>query len=75
MVSERVYEELKRMKEKGESFSDVIERLLKRRPRLADVAGSGTISIKEWERVKEAFKSQEALDELRRKYLLGLIGK
>jgi len=75
MVSEEVYERLKRMKRPGESFSDVINRLLRYKPRLMEIAGSKTISIKEWEEVKKALKDREKLDEVRIKYLLELMSK
>ena len=75
MVTDEVYEALKRMKWKGESFSDVIKRLLKFKPRLMEIAGSKTISRKDWERVKKELSYQKELDEVRRRYLLGLIGK
>ena len=75
MVSEEVYERLKRIKRPGESFSDVINRLLRYRPRLMEIAGSKTISVKEWEEVKRALKDREKLDEIRIKYLLELMSK
>ena len=75
MVSEEVYERLKRMKRPGESFSDVINRLLRYKPRLMEIAGSKTISIKEWEEVKKVLKDREKLDEVRIKYLLELMSK
>ena len=75
MVSEEVYERLKRMKRPGESFSDVINRLLRYKPRLMEIAGSKTISIKEWEEVKKALKDREKLDKVRIKYLLELMSK
>jgi len=73
MVSDDVYERLKRMKKPGESFSDVINRLLNYKPKLSEIAGSGTISIRDWEKIKELFKDRDKLDDVRRKYLLGLI--
>ncbi len=75
MVSDEVYERLKRMKKPGESFSDVINRLLSYKPKLSEIAGSGTISLRDWEKVKEIFRERDKLDEIRRKYLLGLIEK
>jgi len=45
MVSDDVYEALKRLKRPGESFSEVIRRLLRsRRGSLLDLAGSQTIT-------------------------------
>jgi len=75
MVSDDLYERLRRMKRPGESFSDVIARLLEAKPKLSDIAGSKTISKKDWEEVKKKFEMQEELNEIRRKYLLELIGK
>lgn len=48
MVSDDVYERLKRIKRPGESFSDVIRRLLKYKPRLIEIAGSKTVTVKDW---------------------------
>ncbi|MCD6465007.1 antitoxin VapB family protein [Candidatus Bathyarchaeota archaeon] len=75
MLSDDVYKRLKMMKGPGESFSDVIERLLKYKPKLTEIAGSKTITIKDWRKVKESLKVREKLDEERRKYLLGLLGE
>ncbi len=75
MVTDEVYEALKRMKRGGESFSDVIKRLLKFKPRLTEIAGSKTISRKDWERVEKELSYQRELDEARRRYLLRLIEK
>ena len=45
MISDEVYEELKRLKKPGESFSDVIKKLLSsRKGGLLELAGSGTIT-------------------------------
>lgn len=73
MVSDEVYEKLKRMKKPGESFSDVIKRLLKDKPKLTDIAGSKTITKRDWQKIKEIFKDRDKLDELRRNYLLRLV--
>jgi predicted CopG family antitoxin len=75
MVSDDVYERLKRIKRPGESFSDVIRRLLEYKPRLMEIAGSKTVTVKDWEKVMAIFKDQEKLDDVRRRYLLGLIEK
>lgn len=48
MLSDEVYEQLSRMKGPKESFSDVIKRLLKYRPKLTEVAGSKTITVEDW---------------------------
>ncbi|MEM2122844.1 MAG: antitoxin VapB family protein [Candidatus Bathyarchaeia archaeon] len=73
MVSDELYERLRRMKRSGESFSTLISRLLGRRLKLSDVAGSGTVSSGEWKEVMEAFRNRNELDDVRRKYLLRLI--
>lgn len=45
MISDEVYEELKKLKGPGESFSDVIKKLLSlRRGRLLEIAGSKTVT-------------------------------
>lgn len=51
------------MKGPGESFSDVIERPLKYKPKLSEIAGSKAITIKDWIRVKESLKVRGKLDE------------
>jgi predicted CopG family antitoxin len=75
MVSDELYEQLRRMKRPGESFSKVINRLLKHKVKLTEVAGSKTITSREWEEVEEAFKNRDKLDDARREYLLRLIGR
>ena len=75
MVSEDVYENLKRLKKHGESFSDVIRRLLSHKPKLMDIAGSKTVTKKEWKEITEKFLIRNNLDDLRRRYLLELIGE
>jgi predicted CopG family antitoxin len=74
MVSEDVYENLKRIKKQGESFSDVIRRLLSHKPKLMDIAGSKTITKRDWEEVVKKFKVRDDLDEIRRRYLIEIIG-
>jgi len=75
MVSEDVYNELKKLKRPGESFSDVIRRLLSRKPKLSDIAGRKTISKKDWEELKEIFSSRDEMDRIRREILLKMLGK
>ena len=58
MVSDEVYEELRRAKLPGESFSEVIRRLLGSRPRIFELAGKRTITKEEWEKVLTAFSEQ-----------------
>lgn len=67
MVTDDVYERLSRIRRPGESFSDVIARLLSNKPRLSDIAGSKTISKKEWNKVKRKFERQEELNEIYKK--------
>lgn len=47
MLSDEVYEQLRRMKRPGESFSDLINCLLKNRVKLTEIAGSKTITIED----------------------------
>jgi len=44
MVSDEVYEMLKKLKRPGESFSDVIKKLISRKGGLLEIAGSKTIT-------------------------------
>jgi predicted CopG family antitoxin len=57
---------VRRMKRPGESFSKIINRLLKRKVKLTEVAGSKTITSREWGEVEEAFKNRNKLDDGRR---------
>jgi len=75
MVSDDVYEALKKAKLPGESFSDVIRRLLRERPRISELAGKRTVTKEEWKEVERAFFKQRKLDEVRRDILLGMVGK
>lgn len=75
MLSDEVYERLRRMKSPGKSFSAVISRLLKYKPRLTEIAGGRMVTVKDWEHVEEAFRERDKLDDARRRYLLGLIDK
>ncbi|HDI74059.1 MAG TPA: antitoxin [Candidatus Korarchaeota archaeon] len=71
MVSDDVYEALKREKRPGESFSEVIRRLLdKNKPRISDLAGRRTITKEEWLEVERAFRAQRELSDRRRNLLL-----
>jgi len=47
-ITEEAYEALKREKECGESFSDVVMKMSARKPKLSDCAGKWKISDKEW---------------------------
>ncbi|MBS7653435.1 MAG: antitoxin VapB family protein [Candidatus Bathyarchaeia archaeon] len=75
MLSDEVYEQLSRMKGPKESFSDVIKRLLKYRPKLTEIAGSKTITVEDWKKLGEVFKIQKDMDEERKRHLLRSIGK
>ena len=73
MVSDDVYEALKKEKEPGESFSDVIRRLLERRkPKISELAGKKTVIKEEWLEVEKAFRVQRELTKRRRDLLLGV---
>ncbi len=58
-VSDETYELLKNSKGEHESFSEVITRNLKKRPRLMDIAGSGVISKRDWEKAEKLIKKAE----------------
>lgn len=75
MLSDEVYEQLRRMKRPWESFSDLINRLLKNRVKLTEIAGSKTITIEDWKSMEKIFRNRDKLDDIRRSYLLGLINK
>ncbi len=75
MVSDEIYEELKRLKRPGESFSDVIRRLLSRKSKLSDIAGRKTISKKDWDMLRKIFSSRNEMDRIRREVLLKILGE
>jgi predicted CopG family antitoxin len=66
-ISDDVYERVSRAKMKGESFSDVIRRLLSRQ-KISDIPK--IFDEDEWEKVEEAFGKQKELDAKRLKELL-----
>ncbi len=73
MLSDDVYEALKKEKKPKESFSDVIRRLLERkRPKISELAGKRTVTREEWLEVEEAFRDQRRLTDRRRDLLLGV---
>ncbi len=75
MVSDDVYEALKKEKKPGESFSDVIRKLIEcRKPKISDLAGKKTVTREEWLEVERAFRAQRELTERRRDLLLGVKG-
>jgi predicted CopG family antitoxin len=52
---------LRKVKLPGESFSDVIRRILSRRVKLTDIYGSGTISKADWIRVQRTIRESEEI--------------
>jgi predicted CopG family antitoxin len=66
-VSDDVYAMLNKAKMEGESFSDVIKRLMERQ-KISDLPK--VLEAGEWEKVEEAFGKQKELDLLRAKRLL-----
>ena len=69
-VADDVYKELKRMKRRDESFSELLRRLIKTRGMISDLAGTATLTSEEWMKMKELSKEQAALDEERSRTLL-----
>ena len=69
-VADDVYKELKRLKRRDESFSELLRRLIKTRGTISGLAGSATLSSEEWMNLKEMSKEQESLDEERSQALL-----
>jgi len=59
IVSDEVYKHLKTLKRPGESFSDVILRLLSYKPKLTDLIGRRTITISEWNKIKRELKVEK----------------
>ncbi|NVM31242.1 MAG: hypothetical protein HWN65_20560 [Candidatus Helarchaeota archaeon] len=55
-VSDEVYELLSRFKLPGESFSDVIKRVIKLGSKLMDLAGKKTITKEQWALVNNQYK-------------------
>jgi predicted CopG family antitoxin len=62
-VADDVYKDLKRLKRRDESFSELLRRLIKTRGMISDLAGSATMSSEEWMRMKELKTEQASLDE------------
>jgi predicted CopG family antitoxin len=62
-VADDVYKDLKRLKRRDESFSELLRRLIKTRGMISDLAGSATMSSEEWMRMKELKTEQTSLDE------------
>jgi predicted CopG family antitoxin len=57
-ISDEVYELLKKSRLPGESFSVTIRRNLKKN-KLADIIGSGTISLDDWREARARLLSAE----------------
>jgi len=57
-ISDEVYELLKKTRLPGESFSVAIRRNLKKN-KLADIIGSGTISLDDWREARDRLLSAE----------------
>lgn len=69
-IRDEVYRELKRRRAEGESFSDVIERLMRSPPKLSDFAGAwADMSDAEWHDFEDLRKRQRKLDEERARRL------
>jgi predicted CopG family antitoxin len=69
-VADDVYNDLKRIKRRDESFSELLRRLIKTRGMISDLAGSATMSSEEWMKLKELKTEQAALDKERSLSLL-----
>ena len=55
-IMDEAYEALRREKNKGESFTDVVLRLAERRGKLADSAGKWEMSDAEWKKISTDLK-------------------
>ena len=69
-VADDVYKDLKRLKRRDESFSELLRRLIKTRGMISDLAGSATLSSEEWMKLKELKEEQAEIDEERSLSLL-----
>ncbi len=69
-LADDVYDQLKRLKRRDESFSEFIRRLLRTRANISDLAGSSTLSSEEWNDLIISRVKQAALDRERGKSLL-----
>ncbi len=55
-ISDEVYKKLKKMKLEGESFSDVINRLIERRTKISDIAEMNILTEEEAKKIEELLK-------------------
>lgn len=69
-LADDVYRSLKRRKREGESFSQLIRRLMKNCGEIADLAGSATLTVDEWLELKKLKEEQAEKDRERAKTLL-----
>ena len=69
-VSDEVYELLSKLKLPGESFSDVIKRVIKRGGKLMDIAGKKTITKEEWALVENKYNFVKEREIERKKELI-----
>ena len=74
-VSNEVYEVLKKIKLPGESFSDVIMRLIKRRGSLLDIVGSNTVTEEGWKMLIKYRELANLAALKRKKRILKLLGE
>lgn len=58
-VSDEVYMRLKKARMPGESFSSTIKRSLEMRPKLSDIAGTRTLTKKDWREAQRALSKAE----------------
>ena len=72
-VSDEVYELLSRFKLPGESFSDVIKRVIKRRGKLMDIAGKKTITKEQWALVNNKYSNRKEREIKRKRELIRII--
>ncbi|MCD6483651.1 MAG: antitoxin VapB family protein [Candidatus Odinarchaeota archaeon] len=70
VVSDEVYDILKKFKLLGESFSDTIKRLLKRGNKLTDIIGTRTITKEDWAFVQRRYNQLSTLTFQKKRRLL-----
>jgi len=76
-ISDEVYEKLKKMKLEGESFSDVINRLIERRTKMSDIAEMNILTEEEAKKIegllKELREERIKMEKERKESLLELM--